>query len=87
MINKPIDRIVFCYKTMQLGYDVFKYLPIHVEFVEGLIDTNIFDPTINNLLIIDDLMERCKDNNDILNLFTVDSHHKNISVILVSQNI
>ena len=87
MINKPIDRIVFCYKTMQPGYEVFKYLPIHVEFVEGLIDTNIFDPTINNLLIIDDLMERCKDNNDILNLFTVDSHHKNISVILVSQNI
>ena len=72
---------------MQPGYEVFKYLPIHVEFVEGLIDTNIFDPTINNLLIIDDLMERCKDNNDILNLFTVDSHHKNISVILVSQNI
>ena len=87
MINKPIERIVFCYKTMQPGYEVFKYLPIQVEFVEGLIDTNNFDPGINNLLIIDDLMEKCKDNNDILNLFTVDSHHKNISVILVSQNI
>jgi hypothetical protein len=46
-----------------------------------------FDATKNNLLIIDDLMEQCKDNNEILNLFTVDSHHRNISVFLISQNI
>ena len=58
-----------------------------MEFCEGLIDIKKFDATKNNLLIIDDLMEQCKDNNEILNLFTVDSHHRNISVFLVSQNI
>ena len=87
LIDKPIDKIVFCYKAMQPAYDIFKYLPNEVEFFEGLINVDIFNPEKNNLLVIDDLMEQCKDNKDILNLFMVDSHHKNISVFLVSQNI
>ena len=87
LIKRPIEKIVICYKTMQTAYEVFKYLTNDVEFCEGLIDIKKFDATKNNLLIIDDLMEQCKDNNEILNLFTVDSHRRNISVFLVSQNI
>ena len=87
LINRPIEKIVICYKTMQTAYEVFKYLTNDVEFCEGLIDIKKFDATKNNLLIIDDLMEQCKDNNEILNLFTVASHRRNISVFLVSQNI
>ena len=55
MINKPIERIVFCYKTMQPGYEVFKYLPIQVEFVEGLVSLGFIlgyqsrDSALNNL--------------------------------------
>ena len=48
---------------------------------------DIFNREKNNILIIDDLMEQCRDNKEILNLFMVDSNHKNISVFLVSQNI
>ena len=46
MINKPVDRIVFCYKTMQPGYEVFKYLPIHVEFIEAFCSTKVFEQNV-----------------------------------------
>ena len=72
---------------MQEAYEIFKYLPMEVEFVEGLIDSRTFESSKNNLLILDDLMEVCKDSKEIVNLFSVDSHHRNVSVFLVSQNI
>jgi GTPase SAR1 family protein len=77
LINRPQN------KTMQSAYEVFKYLTNDVEFCECLIDIKKFDATKYYLLIIDDLMELCKDSNEILNLFTVDSHHRNISVFFV----
>ena len=81
------DRIVVCYKSWQTAYDVFNLLETPVEFVQGLINVEKFDKDQNNLLIIDDLMAECKDNKDIATLFSVHSHHKNISVFLVTQNI
>ena len=50
---------------MQPIYDTFKYLPIEVEFVEGLVDVTKFDGKINSLLLIDDLMELCKESKEI----------------------
>jgi hypothetical protein len=87
LIDKVIERIVICYKAMQGSYENLKILDIDVEFHEGIISSSQFDPKINNLLILDDLMSECKDSNGILKLFTVDSHHRNISVFLISQNI
>ena len=87
LFNKKVDKIVFCFNVWQSSYEVFKLLEIDVEFFEGLYDLKNFDKTKVNLLIIDDLMEFCKDNKEIQNLFSVDSHHKNISVFLISQNI
>jgi Cdc6-like AAA superfamily ATPase len=57
------------------------------EFYEGLINIDTFDSKKNNLLVIDDLMHLSKDNDEIYKLFTIHSHHRNISVFLVSQNI
>jgi len=72
---------------LETAYEIFQLLDTPVEFIQGLIDAEQFDGTKNNLLIIDDLMSECKDNKDIANLFSVFSHHKNISVFLVTQNI
>jgi hypothetical protein len=87
LINKSIDSKVFCYSVWQEKYELLKYLTIPIEFNQGLIKPEEFDPSINNLLILDDLMQSCKDSMEIYNLFSVDSHHRNISVFLVSQNI
>jgi hypothetical protein len=87
LIDKPIEKITFCYSVWQNKYEILKYLNIPIEFHLGLIKATEFDSSINNLLILDDLMQECKDSIEIYNLFSVDSHHRNISVFLVSQNI
>ena len=56
-----------------------------INFIEGLPEEIHFDSSKNNMLIIDDLMHECKEYTE--KLFTKISHHKNLSVILLSQNI
>ena len=87
LIDKQIDRIVYCYREWQDSYENLKILDIDVEFHEGLIDMSQFSANLNNLLVIDDLFEECKDSKEILKLFTVYSHHKSISVFLINHNI
>ena len=56
-----------------------------INFCEGLPDIQNFNLLKNNLLIIDDLMHETDET--IGKLFTKGSHHKNISVMLLTQNI
>jgi hypothetical protein len=76
---------VYCYSRYQSAFDKLKIE--RIEFREGLIDIDEFDPKEDNLLILDDLMTACEKDSTIVNLFTVDSHHKNISTFLITQNL
>lgn len=87
MINPPPTRIVYCYVDWQSKFDEMKSVNPAIEFHRGLPDFDSIYATERNLLILDDLMSQCQNNDTILNLFTTDSHHKNISVFLVSQNL
>ena len=87
LVDKQIDRIVLCYNEWQDKYEILKYMERPIEFVQGTVNINDFDNSINNLIILDDLMSKCKESSDILDLFTIKSHHRNISVFLVTQNI
>jgi hypothetical protein len=57
------------------------------QFIKGILEIESINPKENNLLILDDLMNKCDNDERILDLFTTDSHHKNISVFLLSQNL
>ena len=46
-----------------------------------------FDPNINNLFVIDDQLLEASNNNQIMNLFTKGSHHRNLSVMYLLQNV
>ena len=88
IIEPNADKIVYCYKSWQPVYDqINKTSEMPIEFNQGLYNIELFDKSINNILIIDDLMGECEDSNEIKQLFAVDSHHSNISVFLISQNI
>ena len=87
IFDKQPDRIVICYKNNQAGYDIFNLLDVNVEFIQGVPDNLEFDPKLNNVLILDDLMEECKDNKNVASYFTRRSHHENISVIFLTQNV
>jgi hypothetical protein len=60
LVDKQIDRVVYCYREWQDSYENLKMLDIDVEFHEGLIDMSQFSVHLNNLLVIDDLFEECK---------------------------
>ena len=81
---KPVpDKILYCYSRWQ---DRFINHP-NIIFNEGLPDIDSFDTTEVNLIILDDLMSCVEKDKSILHLFTVDSHHKNISVFFLTQNL
>lgn len=56
-----------------------------INFVEGIPDINQLDSTLNNLIIIDDLMHEAGDS--VSKLFTKGSHHRNTSVMFLTQNL
>lgn len=85
MIFPKIERIIYCYSAWQPIFEMLKLN--NLEFHEGLINFDEINSNQNNLVILDDLLKDCQDNPSIQSLFTVDSHHKNISVFLLSQNL
>lgn len=87
MIDKKIDRIIYCYARWQDSYDKMKIVNTNIEFKEGLPEIDLIAANQNNLLILDDLMDQCEKDKTILNLFTTDSHQKSISVFLITQNL
>lgn len=87
IIDKEPDKIVYCYKSWQTAYDQIHLLNDKIEFIEGFYNIELFDKSKNNMIIIDDLMNECENSSGIKQLFAIDSHHSNISVFLISQNI
>ena len=52
------------------------------------LDQNSFiNPRVRNLIIIDDLMSTTSKDNRINELFIEVSHHRNLSVIAINQNL
>ena len=87
LITGAPERIIFCYSAWQDNYDsIKKYLP-NIEFSEGLFNTDSLKSNVNNLVIFDDLMFECIQNEQVMNLFLVGSHHRNTSIFFISQNL
>lgn len=83
LLDIPIQNIIWCYaeisslpKIDDAEINYVKGLPEYIENVKN-------EPT---LIVLDDLMND-SDNSKISELFTKGSHHRNISVILITQNI
>jgi len=81
MISPPPEKIMYCYGEYQ---PVFNEYP-QVLFNEGLPDVSQFDGRERTLLIIDDLMSETNDS--VSNIFTKVSHHRNVSVLFLTQNL
>lgn len=84
MILPTPDKVLYCYKEWQPLYDELQSV-WNVEFVEGLPDTDSFTAMHTRLVIIDDLMDEA--DSRITRLFTRESHHRGISVMLITQNL
>ena len=81
LIEPAPDRILWCYGIYQTFFNDLK----NVEFHEGLPNLDNFDGKQRTLLILDDLMHETDDR--VSQIFTRVSHHKNVSVLYLTQNL
>jgi hypothetical protein len=81
--HKPFDvvfeEVLWCYSEWQP-----MYRDIQATFHEGLLATLPSDGKIR-LVIVDDLMREA--DSRVVDLFTKGSHHRNISVLFITQNL
>ena len=84
MMTPTHQKIIYCYSQFQPLFDYLDTKIKNIEFVKGLPN---LDEISNCLLVLDDLAQDCIDNKDKVHLFTVGSHHRNISVVLLTHNI
>ena len=80
LIHPPVQRVIYSYKKYQ---DIFDTMP-DVQFVRG--DNYKLDKNIPTLLIIDDQAQDIEPK-QLVELFTVNCHHDNTSLMFVTQNL
>jgi len=81
MISPEPEKIIWCYGVYQ---DMFDRYP-NIEFHEGVPNLSMFDGKLRTLLVLDDLMQETDDR--VVQIFTKISHHKNLSVLYLTQNL
>lgn len=84
-INPVPKKISYFYAEYQKLFNTM----MNVNFIKGLPEGLIekIDGSEPHLIIIDDLMNESSSSKLISSLFTRGSHHKNLSVILIVQNL
>ena len=72
-------------------YDVIQQTVPRVDFIQGIpLELNqdtFIHPGTKNLVILDDLMSTAANDSRINELFTEGSHHRNLSVVAINQNL
>lgn len=80
MCNTQFARVLWCYDEMQPLYNLD-----NITYSQGIPDMSMFDGQQPQLLIIDDLMR--ESDGRIVDIFTKGSHHRNLSVFYITQNL
>ena len=91
VINLPPEKIVWCYSQWQPAYMEMLVTIPNIEFVKGiptaLEQDAYFSVNKRKLIVFDDQMIDAGKDQRIVNLFTRGSHHRNLSVIYIVQNV
>lgn len=77
-------KVIYCYGEYQKEFEELS----NVELVEGF-PNDLYDMTNaceNSLVVLDDLMSQCANDQRMADLVTRGSHHRGISVLFLTQN-
>lgn len=85
MIKPNIDEILWYHGQKQDFHDTLRFEHPGIRIIQGKPDSNDINEKINTLVVIDDLMDSM--DTAMSQLFSKKSHHCNISVIFISQNL
>jgi hypothetical protein len=90
MFSQPPSKIMYCYISWQPALEKLKGLP-HVTLHEGLPDRSLITEygleKGHKVLILDDMMKHIVNDVNIQDYVTISSHHNNMTIILLTQNI
>ena len=70
-----------------MNYDDIKCAVPSTQFHQGIPSLEKLESLQNIILVLDDLMEESVKDSNILNMFIAGSHHRNISVLFLMQNV
>ena len=91
VIDQAPERIIWYYSQWQNAYTQLLMMIPTIEFVKGIPESlendSYLDVNKRNLIVIDDQMIEAGKDNRIVNRFTKGSHHRNLSVIYIVQNL
>ena len=91
LIQPTPERIIWCFGQWQPLYDTIRKKIPWIEFVSGipdyLDDQHYINASERNILVFDDLMTEAKCDQRVADLFTKGSHHRNISIVYLTQNL
>jgi DNA polymerase III delta prime subunit len=82
LFDQNLSEIIYC---LPRGQPVGDNLRNVVKVFEGIPEADLFSDCKPRLVILDDLMRETDGN--VVDLFTKGSHHYNISVVFITQNI
>jgi hypothetical protein len=96
LFDKPLDSVIWLYHPNARDDELFDYLKdklnVPITFKEGfpvdeIADGSLFDKRKLNLIVLDDVVPSAVRSPVFTDLFTVISHHQNVCVIAIMQNI
>ena len=86
LFNRPPKLILWCYGQMQAAYNE-AVSGTNIIYFDGFPSKAELTSLKPDLIVVDDLMGELSGDKEMSNLFTKFSHHMNIDVIFVVQNI
>ena len=87
LFERPIRKIVYCYGQWQ---ECFQDMASQITFVEGIPEDipALFPMGCRpGIIVLDDLMRNCSEDERILDLFTKVSHHCDVTCIYLTENL
>ena len=91
LIQPSPSRIIYVYGESHPDLSNLKLEYDSVEFVQGIKNfiplLSTIDPSERNVVVIDDQMQEAGNMEEVSNLFTKGSHHRNITAVYIVQNV
>ena len=88
LFSDPPKKILYCHGVYQNMFDSMER-DLDIEFVEGIPSEEKIEEFANGesrCIVLDDLMTDVVESKHIQHLFTRGSHHKNLTVVYLNQN-
>lgn len=91
IINVDFSKIIWCYSEKNAVTSVLRYFTNEqkqkIQFIKGVPDEFENDDNVPQLVVLDDLMSEAGTAKRVAEVFTRGSHHRNMSIILITQNV